>query len=136
MNNKPWNTLWTNKEKNEFELYTTNNCNITLKKGSWIKISDIGEESNNKCIIDHVLRSRKNNNDIGPVGISYLPWLENENKFSDVSWSIKGNKRFIVCYPEGMRNYGRHINWDKIELCEPPTNTTDEQIQNVLNINY
>ena len=62
--------------------------------------------------------------------------LENEKKFADVSWSIKGNKRFIVCYPEGMRNYGRHIDWDMLEVCEPPINVSDEQIQTVLDIEY
>jgi hypothetical protein len=136
MNNNSWNSIWINKEKNEFEVFQTNTKPIILKKGSWVKIPGIGDESNNKCIIEHVFQSKKNNKDKGPIGITYLPWLDGENKFADVSWSIKGNKRYIVCYPEGMRNYGRHIDWDKIELCEPPTNVKDEQIQNVLDIEY
>ena len=136
MNNKPWNSIWQNKEKNVFTLYKTNTQPIILQKGSWIKILDIGNESSNKCIIDYVFHSKKNDKDKGPTGITYLPWIENENKFSDVSWSIKGNKRFIVCYPEGMRNYGRHINWDDVELCEPPMNVSKEQIQSVLEIEY
>ncbi len=136
MDNNLWNSIWINKETNKFEVIRTKDKNISLKQGSWVKIPGIGDESNNKCIIDYVFHSRKTINDNGPIGITYLPWLEDENNFADVSWSIKGNKRFIVCYPEGMRNYGRHIDWDKIELCEPPTNVSDEQIQSVLDIEY
>tara|TARA_B110000305_G_C18883990_1_gene378902 strand:- start:35 stop:445 length:411 start_codon:yes stop_codon:yes gene_type:complete len=136
MENKPWNSIWINKEKNEFEVFQTNTKPITLKKGSWVKIPCIGDESNNKCIIDYVFHSKKNNKDKGPIGITYLPWIEDENKFADVTWSIKGNKRYIVCYPEGMRNYGRHIDWDMLEVCESPNSISDEQIQNALDIEY
>ena len=136
MNNNSWNSIWINKEKNEFEVFQTNTKPIILKKGSWVKIPGIGDESNNKCIIDYVFHSKKHNKDKGPIGITYLPWIEDENKFADVSWSIKGNKRFIVCYPEGMRNYGRHIDWDMLEVCEPPNSISDEQIQTVLDIEY
>ena len=136
MDNNAWHSIWKNEDKIDFEVIRTKEQNISLKKGSWIKIPSIGDESNNKCIVDYVFHSKKHNKDKGPIGITYLPWLEDENSFADVSWSIKGNKRFIVCYPEGMRNYGRHIDWDKIELCEPPINVSDEQIQTVLDIEY
>ena len=136
MNNNVWNSVWINKETNKFEVIRTKDKNISLKQGSWVKIPGIGDESNNKCIVDYVFHSKKHNKDKGPIGITYLPWIEDENKFADVSWSIKGNKRFIVCYPEGMRNYGRHIDWDMLEVCEPPINVSDEQIQTVLDIEY
>jgi len=150
MNNQPWNSIWKNKDKTEFEVYKTNMPSITLKKGSWVKIPGI--DDNYKCIVDNLFHSKKNDNDKdndkdnnndndndndkGPIGITYLPWIENECKFADVSWSIKGNRRFIVCYPEGMSNYGRHIDWDNVELCEPPNNVSKEQIQSVLEIEY
>jgi hypothetical protein len=35
-----------------------------------------------------------------------------------------------------MCNYGRHIDWDNVELCEPPNNVSKEQIQSVLAIEY
>ena len=136
MTNNLWNSIWINKETSKFEVFRTKDTNISLNQGSWVKIPGIGDESNNKCIVDYVFHSKKHNKDKGPIGITYLPWIEDENKFADVSWSIKGNKRFIVCYPEGMRNYGRHIDWDKIELCEPPINVSDKQIQTVLDIEY
>jgi len=138
MNNEPWCAIWNNEDKTEFKVIKTKTQNLNLKKGSWVKIQSIGHEPQTytKCIIDYVFHSKKNNQDKGPIGITYLPWIEDENKFADVSWSIKGNKRFIVCYPEGMRNYGRHIDWDMVELCEKPNNISDEQIQNVLAIEY
>ena len=136
MNNNVWNSVWINKETNKFEVIRTKDKNISLKQGSWVKIPGIGDESNNKCIIDYVFHSKKNNKDKGPIGITYLPWIEDENKFADVTWSIKGNKRYIVCYPEGMRNYGRHIDWDMLEVCESPNSISDEQIQNALDIEY
>ena len=136
MNNNLWNSIWINKETNKFEVIRTKDKNISLKQGSWVKIPGIGDESNNKCIIDYVFHSKKNNKDKGPIGITYLPWIEDENKFADVTWSIKGNKRYIVCYPEGMRNYGRHIDWDMLEVCESPNSISDEQIQKALDIEY
>ena len=136
MNNNVWNSVWINKETNKFEVIRTKDKNISLKQGSWVKIPGIGDESNNKCIIDYVFHSKKNNKDKGPIGITYLPWIEDENKFADVTWSIKGNKRYIVCYPEGMRNYGRHIDWDMLEVCESPNSISDEQIQKALDIEY
>ena len=35
---------------------------------------------------------------------------------------MRGNSRFIVCYPEGRNNYGIQLDWDKLEVCEPPEN--------------
>ena len=72
MNNKPWNSIWQNKEKNVFTLYKTNNQPIILQKGSWIKILDIGNESSNKCIIDYVFHSKKNDK-------NKIEWCEKNN---------------------------------------------------------
>ena len=134
MDNQPWHSLWKNQDKTQFEVYKTDTTSISLEKGSWVKIP--GSDGTSKCIIDNLFHSKNKDEAKGPIGITYLPWLENECKFAVVSWSMKGNRRFIVCYPEGIHNYGRHIEWDKVELCEPPINVSKEQIQSVLEIEY
>ena len=64
--------------------------------------------------------------------MSYLPWKETEKNFEKVNFNMKGNRRFIICYPAGITKYGQHIDWDKVYVCEPPKDVTEEQIQNIL----
>ena len=76
--------------------------------------------------------------------MDYRPWhsnwhvlftlATNECKCANISWLMKGNRRFIVCYLEGIHNYGRHSEWDKVELCDHPINGSKEQIQSVFEI--
>ena len=48
MDNNAWHSIWKNEAKIDFEVIRTKEQNISLKKGSWIKIPSIGDESNNK----------------------------------------------------------------------------------------
>ena len=73
-----------------------------------------------------------NQEDIGPNGMTYLPWRETEKRFAAIAWSMRGNSRFIVCYPMGRNTYGQHIDWDKVYVCEPPKDITKEQLQTIL----
>ena len=112
-----WSALWLDKEqRDEFKLLKRNGSSLTLKKGSWVKLP----AREDKCLIDYVYNL--NESLIGPTGISYLPRRDDEQRFASKQWSMRGNPRFIVCYPEGRNNYGIQLDWDKLELCEPPEN--------------
>lgn len=67
--------------------------------------------------------------------MTYLPWREDEKRFASFSWSMRGDSRFIVCYPTGRNTQGQHIDWNKVYVCEPPTDITAEQIQIILDEN-
>ena len=54
----------------------------------------------------------------GPVGMTYLPWRTEENRWATPKVTMKGNYYFIICYPVGMPHYGTHINWESVERLE------------------
>ena len=125
-------SVWTNDKKNEFQYYKENGTSITICLGTWLLLPNRPD----KVIVDKIYSLYKNKIDSlesnGPCGISYLPWRENENRFASPSFSMRGNSRFIVCYPVGRNTYGSHIDWDKVEVCTKPENVTDTQISDVL----
>jgi hypothetical protein len=120
---------WTTDKKESFTLTKTNGTQIELKPGSWITFANRQDH----CIIDQIYSSCKKPNDIGPIGISYLPWRYDEKRFGSVTWSIKGPGRFIICYPSGINNYGMHIDWDNLHLLTAPDNITQDQISDIFN---
>jgi hypothetical protein len=132
MSTKPqlaWESVWINNgNKNSFTFNKKNGKIETLSLGNWIKLPN----RNDKVIIDKIYSLK--DTDIGPVGISYLPWRYNEQKFANVEYSMRGNVRFIVCYPTGLNTYGHHIDWDNLELCEPPDNIIVEKMLTITNI--
>lgn len=128
-NHNSWHTIWyNNQDKNAFILHKTDKTQVIIKKGDWIKIPG----RNDMVIIDNILSSN-NNLEKGPIGITYLPWRYEESRFATKSYTIKGNSRLIICYPSGLRHYGIHINWDMLELIDPPDNINTKMVLDVLN---
>jgi len=130
-----WHTEWcknnndndNKQQEKSFILYKSNDTILHVKKGDWVKIPG----RDDKCIIDSINGVDRDNLP-GPLGITYLPWRYNEQRFADVSWSMKGNRRFIICYPSGRIHFGGHIDWDKFELCEAPDNVNLDLVKEVL----
>jgi hypothetical protein len=129
---KIWEAVWQDHEKKDvFTLFKHDGTSITLKKGCWVTLPN----RTDVCIIDKIYtlnEEEEEQNAIGPLGISYLPWREDEARFATKSFSFKGNPRFIVCYPVGRNHYGIHINWDDLFLCEPPKNIDADLIASIL----
>jgi len=50
-------------------------------------------------------------NQKGPIGMTYLPWRYEKNCWASTLMTLKGDPRFIVCYPTGLTHYGQHVNW-------------------------
>jgi hypothetical protein len=51
----------------------------------------------------------------GPRCFTYLPWRDKEERWATRQFSLKGDPRSIICYPEGSHHYGLHINWATIK---------------------
>ena len=49
--------------------------------------------------------------DNGPKGFTYLPWRDEEKRWASKLLSLKGDARFVVCYPSGNLSFGLHIDW-------------------------
>jgi len=56
--------------------------------------------------------------DSGPIGMTYLPWRHEENRWASQVFSLRGNGRHIICYPNGIPHYGQHINWSSLHLVD------------------
>jgi hypothetical protein len=58
--------------------------------------------------------------DVGPLGFIYLPWRDEEKRWASKAMTLKGDPRFVVCYPSGNRCYGQHIDWKTFRHAEHP----------------
>ena len=114
----PWDTVWVN-GKDSFLLYKTDGSTLHIKIGDWLKLPG----RDDVVIVDSIISP--NAEESGPRGFTYLPWRYNEKRFATESWNIKGNTRLIICYPCGRNHYGGHIDWDKLEMGEPPDNLNE-----------
>lgn len=128
---KAWHAEWSpifdkNDQERTFILYKSNGSTLRVKKGDWVKIPG----RDDKCIIDSI--NNNIDNLTGPLGITYLPWRYDEKRFANISWNMKGNRRFIICYPCGRRHYDGHIDWDEFELCQAPDNINLDLVKEVL----
>jgi len=46
--------------------------------------------------------------EIGPRGFTYLPYRK-EGRWASKTWSLRGDARFVICYPAGTPHYGLHV---------------------------
>jgi hypothetical protein len=57
--------------------------------------------------------------DDGPIGFTYLPWRDHKQCWGTPVMSLRGDPRFIICYPYGLGKYGVHIDWLTLRKAEP-----------------
>ena len=57
--------------------------------------------------------------DDGPIGFTYLPYRK-EGRWATPAWSLRGDARFIICYPSGTPHYGLHIQLQTIRVDDAP----------------
>ena len=144
-----WSAHWNDETNQVFDVKMKDGTLKTFQKGLWVKLP----RRNDKVIIDSIVAPFHNeqekqmllnqysncNNDetikniiLGPRGITYLPWRYDEKRFATMSYTMRGNQRFIVCYPVGIRHFGQHINWDLVEITSPPDNIDKTLVDEVL----
>ena len=60
-------------------------------------------------------------NEEGPMGFEFLPWRG--ERWGTITFSLRGNPRFIICPPTGLSHYGQHIEWDTVKIVPNPDPT-------------
>jgi hypothetical protein len=72
----------------------------------------------------------------GPTGFTFLPWRDDptrENgRWATPQYSLRGNIRFIICYPCGVHYYGQHIMWNTLEIINHLAPITNPEFQKKL----
>jgi hypothetical protein len=69
----------------------------------------------------------------GPHGFYYLPWRDDPTRetgrWANSLITLRGNPRFIICYPVGIPHYGQHIIWNTLKNinCMAPVQNIEYQ---------
>jgi hypothetical protein len=55
----------------------------------------------------------------GPNGFFYLPWRDDptreSGRWATLHVTLRGDSRYIICYPVGISNFGQHITWNTLK---------------------
>lgn len=94
-------SLWSNFSKQRFNLFKTDDEFINLGPGDCI----IWDGRHEYAVITDVIGEESKE---GPRGFIYLTW-RNEGRWASRAFSLRGDPRFVICYPEGVTHYGLHI---------------------------
>jgi hypothetical protein len=102
-------SVWKDAERKTFWLYPNRDESerIELKKDDVITFE--GREEGVK-----IVQVYGDSEDEGPIGFTYLPWREKEQRWASPAMSHRGDPRFIICYPSGLPHYGQHVRLDTI----------------------
>ena len=114
-------SLWKNAETKRFHLYKNKADPHPLELGPGDTITWEGREGYVK-IVDVNGRDT----DEGPRGFTYLPYRMEQGRWASAMFSLRGDPRFVICYPAGVTHYGLHIPLNTIQKDEAPllTNQT------------
>jgi len=110
-------SVWHDFSEKQFKLYFDKDTFIILGPHDTITWD---ARKNTYCKIVNVFGKE---NDEGPRGFTYLPCID--GKWSSPIVTLRGDARFIICYPSGLRTFGIHINLHTIKKDDVPKLTTN-----------
>ena len=103
-----------NNYPNTVNVQVKNKATYILKIGDFVTWD--GRDDSGVIII----KFYGNENSIGPIGFTFLPWRDDPDR-ENGRWAspvitLKGDPRFMICYPEGNSHFGLHMNWSSLEI--------------------
>lgn len=100
-------TVWNESPKSV--LYT--------KKNGYKLILNVGD-----CIMytgrELPVRIEKFFGDEEVMGFTYLPWRG--TRWASPIFTLRGDSRFMICYPGGLTHYGQHMDWESVKVVSNP----------------
>ena len=109
-------SVWSNVNLKRFHLYRNQHDTSPLELGINDTIIWDGRDTYVKIV--EVIGTEE---ETGPRGFVYLPWRE--GRWASPMYSLRGDPRYIICYPEGSSHYGLHVGLHTIEKDEVPIAT-------------
>lgn len=109
--------VWSDFSKKKFKLYINEytepielgpgDCVTWQGRDGYVKIMDVaGIESA-----------------AGPMGFAFLPYRHLEGRWASPVFTLRGDARFAICYPEGYPHYGLHLPLHTLRKDEAPPYT-------------
>ena len=111
---------WVKSLDNTAVILTTDSEKITLRVGDVITYTGPNGRPDGVKIVSFTSRNFESNPDIGPIGMTYLPWRKEEQRWATPSFTMRGDPRHIICSPVGRNSYGEHIHWSTVKLIPNP----------------
>lgn len=59
--------------------------------------------------------------ELGPRGFTYLPWRG--DRWGTPVVTLRGDVRFVICFPAGAPHYGQHMTQGSLQLLQPLEST-------------
>lgn len=108
-------SLWKNAETKRFNLYKNKDDKHPLELGPGDSITWEGRDGYVK-----IVSVTGKDTDVGPMGFTYLPYRKEEGRWATAMFSLRGDPRFVICYPAGIQHYGLHLPLITIQKDEAP----------------
>ena len=108
--------VWSDFGKKRFLLYRSEGDTDPLELGPGDTITWEGRTDYSK-----IADVAGHENSVGPMGFSYLPYRD--GRWAKFAFSLRGDARFVICYPTGTPHYGLHIPLHTIQKDEAPLYT-------------
>lgn len=102
-------SVWKDDSSKSFLLYRSEEDTVPLELNVNDFIRFDGREDGVK-IVDIIGTKEEE----GPRGFVYLPWRASESRWATPVFSLRGDPRYIICYPAGLPHYGQHISLNTI----------------------
>lgn len=110
--------------------------NLPCKEPQILKVGDFITYEGRKETGAMLVKFNGYEDEPGPIGITYLPWRDEPTRetgrWATVQYSLRGDMRFIICYPCGLPHHGQHIMWNTLEIINHLAPITNPEFQKKL----
>jgi hypothetical protein len=111
--------LWRDAEQGTVDYYAPGtDTPILLNTGDHLSF-DVGEHHYERTKIKFLGIPEEP----GPRGFTYLPWRG--DRWATPVVTLRGDVRFVVCFPAGAPHYGRHMTPGTLQLVTPLPHTPE-----------
>lgn len=110
--------VWSDFSKKQFHVYFFDGDTHPLELGPGDCVTWQGRDGYVRIVDVAGIESA-----VGPMGFAFLPYRHLEGRWASPVWTLRGDARFAICYPEGYPHYGLHLPLHTLRKDEAPPYT-------------